>query len=143
MADVRVEKANGDIETLTHIKSEIMQDLNKQDIATITVPRDDVNSVDPQEGEDEIYIIKNNTDRFGGLVRDVKRGGSIVEIVADSFERYARDAEPTGAAEAFSRADSTIVEDAISRVDQLTVGNIETLQNVNYSFNYSSPANMI
>lgn len=146
MYQVRFEFDGGGIDRLGFKKSQESYRFNKQWTATIWVDRDRVTDLDPQEGADEVYLEVDGVDEFGGILRDIIRENkSTSKLIIDSFERYARRSEPTAQATEFGTVDDTsIVENAISRVPQLSAGTVENIKSgITLTFDHVSPARMI
>lgn len=82
---------------------------------------------------------------YGGILSDMNKGGVETELNVDSFERYAREAKPSGALYTFENvADTTIVEDAIDSVNELMQGTIATIKSgLTFEFNHTTPARRI
>lgn len=137
---VRVEHPDGTTETLTHITSAVSKEFNKQDVLSVVVPR--AQAVTLTSNTDEIYLVEDGTDVFGGVLSDINKGGVETELNVDSFERYAREAKPCGTLYTFENAsDKTVIEDAISDVSELTSGTIANVKSgLSFQFNHTSPA---
>ena len=141
--NVRVEYPDGTTDTLTHIYSAIKEEYNKQDVMTVTVPRAEVQGLTADQ--DEIYLEVDGEDVFGGILSDKNKGGIEAELNVDSFERLAREVKPSSALYTFEGvSDTTIVEDAIGDVDELSPGTIENIKSgLTFEFNHTSPARRI
>lgn len=114
--------------------------------SSITVSRMQLSADQLVEDQDEIELYDFGTLQFAGLLRQVnKNDPEKLTLDVDSFERFALEAQPTGARVRFEDVDdTTIVENAISRVPQLSLGTIENVgSGVTLEFNYVSPARMI
>lgn len=115
-----------------------------QDTASVVMDRQVLNTVDPAEGLDEMYITDQYGEyEFGGIVRDIERQGSdTATVLLDSFERLAREAKPLPARTSFTNVDdSTVIRDAIGRVTGLSDGDIDTIKTgLDFTFSHVSPA---
>jgi len=130
MTRIRVEHPDGTTDTLTHVKSKLIREFGKMDLGSLWAPRSQVNDLTLKEDEDEVFFEDvGGDDLYGGLLKDVERGGPAVELVVDSFERYAKEAQPTSAGDRKENvADDTIVNEAISDVSRLTAGTVSQLE---------------
>jgi len=142
---VIVEHAAGGQTELDHISSVQGRVFYEQEIAEIYVKRFEINDGDFEERKDEVYLYIDNELRFGGILRDLTRDGSLVEILVDSFEKLARDAKPTGPNVEFEDvSDKSIIESAIENTPELEKGEIEKLKDeTSVTFNRSHPAKQI
>lgn len=124
----RIEHADGSTESLDGTRSVEEYELDKMDTASAYALRPDVNNVSLVEDEDEVYIQENGSDVFGGILRDLKRGGAEVELMLESFERLALDSEPTSGDDNYEGVDdSTVVSDAVSDMAEISAGTIQTV----------------
>lgn len=130
---------------LDGLSSEEEYEFDKIDIAKLYALREDVNAVDLVEDEDEITLEHNGETLFGGILRDITRGGGTTELLVESYERLALDAEPTPGGETWDgAADTTIIQDALDSVPELTAGTIENLDSdLTFVFSHTSPAKKI
>lgn len=145
MTQIRIDPADGSAESvIPSISSAIIEELQKQWTATATVDRTELNTANPKEGLDTVYIEEDNGDRlFGGVLRDISRGGgTTAKLKLDSFERKAREAEPLPARTRFEDVDdTTIISDAIGRVSSLSSGTVNNIKsNLTFTFSHVSPA---
>lgn len=136
---------DGLTDTLNATRTEEEYEFEKMDIASVFVDRPQINDVTLEEDIDEVEIIHNGESLFGGILRDVLRGGGEVELVLDSYERYALDAERSAGGLTYDNApDTTIYSDAIGDVPQLSEGTIDNLTNTaTFVFPFASPAKRI
>jgi len=130
---------------LDGVTSEEEYEFDKIDIAKLYVLREDVNAIELVEDEDEIALEYNGETLFAGILRDVTRGGGTTELLVESYERLALDAEPTPGGETWDgAADTTIIQDALDSVPELTAGTIENLDSdLTFVFSHTSPAKKI
>lgn len=85
-------------------------------------------------------------DEFGGVLGEVERHGAETTLIADSFERRAVNAEPSGGAKEYINANNdTIIRDAIEGIPEIGRGHIDryTLDTFDLIFNHESPGKMI
>lgn len=109
----------------------------KLDRCEVTVPTAEWLSVDVDARTDRLTVLRpDDSTLFGGRLDDSQRDAGSVTVTLVSYERDAKDAEPTSANQTYQNtADSTIVTDGISAVPTLTAGTIETLaSSLSYSF---------
>lgn len=140
---VRVVYGDGSTHHFTHLRTRVRRSFNEQEVASMYVPRTELNdSLKPEEGVAEIYLDEGTSDFFGGVLRDFLRRGSEVEFLVESFERYARDAKPTDARETHTDAsDEAVIFDAIDKVPQLTRGTTDVLgTSMTFVFSHFSQA---
>lgn len=145
MASLRRVTPGGVTQSLRLLETRVEHSLDRQTHAQIQVPQPlETLSGDPvtlNESDDELYIKHNGTDIFGGILRDVSRTGTTIELLADSFSRIARDAEPSGPSETVTDTDSAIVASAIADAPGLSEGTIETIETgLEFEFHHASPA---
>jgi len=143
---IRVEHPDGTTDRLTHKSSKLTREFGKMDLGSLFAPRVEVNNVTLQEDADEVFFEDTaGNDLYGGLLKDVERGGSVVELVVDSFERYAKEAQPTGAGDRKENvADDTIVNEAITAVSQLTAGTVSQIETgLTFVFSHATQAKKI
>jgi hypothetical protein len=140
-----VEHAAGGETELDHVSSVQNRAFFEQEIAEIYVKRREINEGDFEERKDEVYLYIDDVVRFGGILRDLTRDGSLVEMLVDSFETLARDAKPTGPNKEFTDVtDKSIIESAVDSTPGLTKGDIQTLKSsMQATFNRSHPAKQI
>lgn len=146
MADIKQHKQGGGTNALRHISDRITYRENEMTTATATTTRVDANSVSFTEGQDEIEILNDaGATVFRGPLRDVRRQSQKVELLIDSFERYAMEAPPTPAKYVFfDIGDAQVVNDAISRIPDLSAGQVDSIQSgIKIIFHYDTPALMI
>lgn len=134
-------------ESLEISEASIERSYDKQETAIVMLKRGSLGAASFSRGETEAFIAPDpsSTDyNFGGLVRDVDNSGARAQVILESFERYARDGEPTPGGDLFENAgDDVIVEDAIEKVPELSKGVIENVGNVSKVFSHASPAKKI
>jgi hypothetical protein len=130
MPTIRVEHADGSTTRLAHFSSHLIREFGKMDMARLFTSRGEVADVSFEKGRDYVYLERDTgRDRFGGMLKDIERDGSLTELVVDSFERLAVDAQPTAQDEHYQNAtDQTIVEDAIAAIPGLSAGSIDQLE---------------
>lgn len=96
MTEVKVIHGDGSKDILTHINSEIDRSLDKQEVSQMRVPRDEAADISLDEGEDRVILRTDSGTRlFGGILRNTVLSGVQTELDVESFERYAKDAEPS------------------------------------------------
>jgi len=88
------------------------------------------------KNDDEIFVEVQNTDEFGGILRDINRHDTIIELLCDSFERYARDGKPSNGKENVTDYDDTIVNDAIDASPEISAGTVERVDDDTLSFQF-------
>jgi len=145
VTSIRVEHADGSTDTLTHVRDEVHRRFGTIDLGRLVTTRTDANSITLTEDEDEVYLEEGGSDVFGGILKDIERGGSAVELVVDSFERLAREAEPTdGGDRRENVADDTVVNTAIGDVPDLTAGTVTQIETgLTFVFSHASQAKVI
>lgn len=144
MTVVRIEHADGSDDVIDHIESEVTRVFGEMNEATIEVKRGEINEISPDERDAEVYIVRDDEDRFGGILRDQHRKGSQTELIVDSHELRARDSQPYGVEVEFEEVDDVdIIQDALDRVSSLTAGSMEVVGEITRTFNHSSPAKVI
>jgi len=136
---------DGSTETVDATSTEEEYEFEHVDIASVFVDRPQINGITLEEDDDEVEILDGGERLFGGVLRDVLRGGGEVELVLDSYERYALDGERSAGDLAYENvADTAIYSDAIDDVPQVSAGDIDNLDNaVTFVFPYTSPAKRI
>ena len=142
---MRVEHPDGTAETIDAMRSTEIYEFDKVDVCSIFCTRPAANGISLTTQQDEVYLVDGGTDEFGGILRDVLRGGSEVELVVESFQRLALDAERTPPGERYENVpDDTIVQDAIDSVPTLSAGTVEQLDaQTTFVFSHASPAKKI
>lgn len=137
--------SDGSTDALDGVQSQETREFDKEDMATIHVERSDANDVDLTEGVDEVVLTVDGEDSFGGILRDINRGGSTAELVVESYERLARNAEPTPGGERWGdERDDDIIEDAIQGVPDLSAGTLDHIEDgLTFVFSHTSPAKKI
>lgn len=140
MTKAYVHKPDGTTTEIAHISSKVRRREEKQTTATVVTSRTDVSSL--TEGEDEIEIADNGNTEFRGVLESYKYNGVKARLHVSSFMQYAKEAPPTGPKLSYAGADdSTIVQDAISNIPDLSAGTINTVQgNVDVLFHHASRA---
>lgn len=139
---IRVEHSDGSTDTLAHLNHRIEYEFGKQDQASLYTSRSEVDGVTLTEREDEVYLEVVGADEFGGQLRNVVRNGPEIELIVNSFEEYAREAQPTPGDDEYTNVDdSTIISDAISDTPNLSAGTINTVKSgISFVFSHSSQA---
>lgn len=118
-------------------KAKIEEEFGRQDICRVILLRTSISESNIERGKTEMYVVEdsstsNDNAEFGGVLKDVIRGGPRTEIIIESFEVYARDAPPSAPDKEFNDVDdSTIVNDGIDSIPQISAGNISTLTSGN------------
>ncbi|UBF23114.1 baseplate hub [Haloarcula virus HCTV-16] len=142
---IRVERPNGTQDVFDGTRSAEKYELDKIDTASAYCLRSDINQLSLNEDEDEVYITEGGSDLFGGILRDVKRGGSEVELIVESFERLALDSQPTSGDDNYDAvSDRTIVRDAVDDMANLSRGTIQVVKsNVTLLFSHVSQAKKV
>lgn len=146
MTSIRVEHTDGSTETLEHLASQYIREFGKIDIGRLFTSRAEVNGISLTENEDEVFLVDDGgSDIFGGVLKDIERDGPKVELVVDSFERYAADAEPTAQGETYQNvADTTVVNDAITAISDLSAGTVSNVKSgLSFVFPTTSQAKKI
>jgi hypothetical protein len=94
------------------------------------------------EDADEIAVIENSTVEFEGPLKSFQFRDTSVQLEIQSFEYDAKNAEPTGPKKDYTGADdSTIVQDAINGIPDLSAGTIDTVETgVDVLFNHATRA---
>lgn len=136
---------DGSTETLDALRTEEEYKFERMDIASVFVDRPQINDVSLEEDDDEIEITEDGEKLFGGVLRDVLRGGGEVELLLDSYERYALDGERSSGSLAYENApDTDVYSDAIDDIPQLSEGDVDNISDaVTFVFPYTSPAKRI
>ena len=147
MTTLLIEKDDGTEEQLTVLDGTVTNQYNNQAHADIQVIRSEWRDIEDSIDDinDEFFVLDAGSKEFGGRLVDTTNKEDHVLVEIGSFEEDALDAEPTSATLEFVGVpDSDIVEDAISRVPELNVGVVETIDNdISVLFSNSSPAGMI
>lgn len=132
---------------LTVLEASTTFEYGKQARAEVVVFRSEWQEIvdDVDKINEEVNLIRNGLEEFRGRLVSYDNNDDEVKLDIGSFEEDALDAQPTDATEPIvGVADSVVVENAIDRVDTLSVGSIEELDNdVSFLFSNSSPAKMI
>lgn len=143
MTEVKIIHGDGTKDVLTHVQSEVDRALDKQEVARVRIPRDEANNVTLDEGEDRVFIRSGSgTTHFGGVLRDTVRRDILVELDVESFERYAKDAQPSSPKQSYEKVnDSTIVSDAVDATPNLKKGTINNVEsNITIVFSHATQA---
>lgn len=142
---VDITHSDGSTDTVLASRSEEDYEFDRIDDASVFVDRPQVNEIELQEDEDEVEIYEDSERLFGGILRDVLRGGGEVELVVDSYEHLALDGERSQGGAIYENApDTAIYTDAIDDTPELTEGSVESLDDaVTFVFSYASPAKRI
>lgn len=131
---------------------EIDESFEKQDICRVFVDKDVAGNLDDWDEDTEIYVkdsesTSNSDARFGGLIRDIDASGQVVEIVAETFERWTRDGIPSPPglkATEVADTDAQVIEYAVNRTPGLSIGTTEAVgTSSDFLFSHSSPASII
>ena len=147
MTTLLIEKDDGTEQELTILDGSITNQYREQSHADVEVIRSEWREVegDIDDIDDEFFILEGGSKEFGGRLVDTTNKSDHVLVEIGSFEEDALDAQPTDSTLKFVGVpDSDVVEDAISRIPELSVGTIDTLDtDVSVLFSNSSPAGMI
>ncbi|WP_226479157.1 phage tail protein [Natrinema amylolyticum] len=147
MLTLRIEHTDGTVSELDAIRASRTEDLDEQARAEATVYRSDWNDVeaDLDERNDRLFLDVDGVDVFGGRFEDSRSEAGTVSVQLSSPETDANDAEPTPANLTYQNvADSTIVSDAITAVDTLSAGTVETVASaISYSASHASRSKQI
>ena len=146
MADeIRVETPGGVAKRYRLESGEVIDKLEDQSIAKLRTPQPlqtktgTAAELDPSD--DFVFLERAGSDEFGGILRDVSRRGTTIELVVDSFERAARDAAPSDATESISGSDRSLIRNAVDDVPELDRGTIElTAGDLEFDIHHASPA---
>jgi hypothetical protein len=143
--DVRLTAPDGTVLSVAHVSSTVDREFGKMDMARLRVPRGDLNDIQVEEGRTEVELVDGDSAAFGGVLRDVVREGATAELVVDSYERYALDAEPTGPTAVFEdTSDDLIIRNAISRVGEVARDRVAQLQSgLSFTFTHASAAKQL
>jgi hypothetical protein len=136
---------SGTTDRVTHISSQIDRDLNKMDVAKVSIIREDID-FDVTKFDDELLLRRDDgTLRFGGVITQENRNKGLIEFVAESYERYAVDTKPLPSSLPFeSESDTNIIQDVISRVSEIDIEQINTVENsLDLNFHNVSPGKAI
>ena len=140
----QAEDIDGD---LTVLEASTTFEYGKQARAEVVVFREEWQEIvdDVDKINEEVNLIRNGIEEFRGRLVSYDNNGDEVKLDIGSFEEDALDAQPTDATEPIvGVADTVVVENAIDRVDTLSAGSIEELDDdVSFLFSNSSPAKMI
>lgn len=147
MTLLRYTDETSQVQELSISEAHIDRSIQDQWTARIFLRRDLLDEGGVVKGETEMYIVdssstQNSNARFGGVYRDVNRQGGSTEVLLDSFERYARDATPTGGGERWDNVDDTqIINDGISNIPQVSAGTVNNVASgISMLFTHASPA---
>lgn len=137
--------ADGSVDQISALSIEEEYAFEKMDIASLYVDRPQVNGITLHEDRDEVEVYVDGSLTFGGVLRDVLRGGASVELVLDSYERLGADGERSEGGLRYEAVDDTLVySDAIADVEDVTAGTVENVGgNLTFVFSYASPAKRI
>lgn len=145
---VRIEHPDDTTTEYDLVAAEIDGDIGKTDVARVDLWGDA--SPDPETAltrDRDTVIIEDptGTDIWGGLLGDVDGRDTVIELVVDGPEAFAKRAEPTGASHVRSDiADSTVVTNALDRVPELSAGTVNTVTDaIRVSYQHASPAEQI
>ena len=146
MTELQIEFVDGSTDTLNIFSGQITENWREQTRAEVEVDRfvwqsivDDVDKIN-----DEFYVSVDGTREFGGRLVDYSNEEDSVILEIGSFEEDALTAKPTDPTEVLSGDDRDIVLDALSRIPNLSAGNVDTIsQNIEFTFSNASPAKMI
>lgn len=129
--DLRIEKESGTTITLDTIGAEIEEVQNDLKQGRVWVYASDLETelFDLEPGQDEAFFEEDNVDQFGGILRDVRNLDNKAEIIIESFEAYAVEAQPIDVSIYDNATDEKIIKDALGNVSQLSEGTIENLNN--------------
>lgn len=128
----------------------IERSFDKEEFVRVFVNREKIDESNFERGQTEFLLVDNQGDtaanaRFGGVLKDVENQDSIIELIIESYERYARDAVPTPGGERWENVSSdTIVQDAIDNIPQLSAGTLESVgNNLTIVLSHTTQANKI
>lgn len=143
--EFKITHVDGSTDTVYGTWWEGFSEFEKVDTASLYVDRPQINGITLEEDRDEIEVFEDGERMFRGVLRDTLRGGAEVELVCDSLERFALDAEPSGGGLVYDpAADTRIVTDAIDDCPKLSAGTIEEVDGATTQvFSYASPAKRI
>lgn len=137
---------NGTDETLTHIRSRLTEILQKMDMVRVWTFRDEVNASSLVEGESIIQVTKpDEAAEFGGLLRDIIYHGTRVELVVDSYERFAVETEPSGGALSFENdSDQSIIQTITNDIPNVQTGTLAEIEtSLSFIFAHTTPAKQL
>lgn len=142
--EFRIEHGSGTTHVIEGTRSEELHEFGTQSIASLYTTRPELNRVRLNEGTDHIYAEENGERLFGGVLRDVIRSGTEPELVVESFERLAREAEPSDGDLIYNNArDSRIYTEAAEDIPDLALRFHGVTDFTTMVFNYASPAKRI
>lgn len=145
----------GDGTQFPAVEASKTEEYAKKTTASVFIRRSKLDLSSIELGTTEGYLLQDSGDsissaEFGGIIMDADRSGAVTELMMESFERLAIDAQPTPPDEIYGprtddetagSADSTIIQDAIDAVPGLSVGTIETIADpVSLTFNNATQA---
>ena len=127
---VQIQKKENSYE-VSHIRSSIKRDLNRENTAKISIVRDEVD-FELEESKDEVQLLDGSTKIFGGLLEDIDRRDGFIQLFVESFERYARDSKPVENSYSFDGdTDKNIIIETLKKVDTLAHGDSESRNFIN------------
>jgi hypothetical protein len=143
--EIRVETPGGVAKRYRLENAAVIRKLEDQSIAKLRTPQPlqtktgKVPELDPSD--DLVFLERAGSDEFGGILGDITRRGTTIELLVDSFQQAARDAPPSGATESISGADRSLIQNAVDDVPELDRGTIElTAGDLQFDIHHASPA---
>ena len=132
---------------ITVLRASTTEEYGKQARAEVFVFRDEWEEVvdDVDKINEEVLLVRDGLEEFRGRLVSYDNNDDEVKLTIASFEEDALDAEPTGPTEPVAGvSDEDVVENAVDRVDTLSLGQTDELDDdVSFLFSNSSPAKMI
>jgi hypothetical protein len=138
---IRVESGGTVTDRLPLVSAEIEREIGLMAQARVRTDETDLSV----ERTTDVIVVEaaDGTDVFAGPLRDVDRQRDVAELVVDSFERRAKDAQRLTTAPA-GVADTTIIQDAIDAVPELTAGTLaQQASGLSFVFERASPAKVM
>lgn len=144
--DVTLTHPNATTDTVSGVMLEDDNEFYKKWTASVYVEREVINNASFTlfEGRTEVEVADSGTSLFGGVLRQVSRGNSLIELVCDSYEFKAQKGEPSAPGKEYQQNSvDTIWQDAIDDVPDLTAGTLGPTDTVEFVFSTTSPAKRI
>lgn len=144
--EAQITHPDGTTETLELTELDVTEQYRDMDVAIAYAIRDDVNDLaQVNEGADTYLLTVDGEDEFEGVLEDIQTVGSKKELVIESNQRKALDAQPLVGAERWEgAADADVITDALGDVDGLSAGTIENVESgLTFVFAHTSPAKRI
>jgi len=143
---IRVEKQDGSSFTLPLTAGDLHRyDVfaNRPDQARLVTDTTSAQAQTLDLGQDEVYFDDNGTDAFGGYLVDVKRRDDETTLMVNGFESDASHAQ-TYSKTYTGVADTTIVNDAISNMPNLSAGTVDAVTSgLSFVFKRVTPAKVL